>query len=77
MPDKFEHIDGGLNKQLKANLVDNSRPMMERVMSGVALLVARGLLEQINQDGLALPDTAPSAKPLDTELPSRKLLPEG
>jgi len=28
--EKFQHIDGGLTKQLQGNVVNDSRPMMER-----------------------------------------------
>lgn len=75
-PEKFQHIDGGLTKQLQANVVDDKRPMMERAVSAMMLIGARALVEQINNDGLALPGTAPQPKPLQTELaPSRALLP--
>ena len=75
-PDKFQHVDGGLTKQLQANVTDDKRPMMERAVSAMMLIGARALLEQINSDGLALPNTAPQPKPLVTELsPSRALLP--
>jgi hypothetical protein len=75
-PEKFQQIDGGLTKQLQANVVDPARPMMERAVSAMMLIGARALVEQINNDGLALPGTAPSPKPLTTELaPSRALLP--
>ena len=75
--EKFQHIDGGLTKQLQGNVVNDSRPMMERVMSAVTLVVARGLIEQVNNDGLSLPGTARQPDPLPTELPpSRALLPK-
>jgi hypothetical protein len=75
-PEKFQHVDGGLTKQLQANVVDDKRPMMERAVSAMMLIGARALLEQINNDGLALPNTAPQPAPLNTELPpSRALLP--
>jgi hypothetical protein len=76
-PEKFQHIDGGLTKQLQANVTDDSRPMMERMTSAMTLIGARALLEQINADGMALPDTASQPKALPTELPpSRTLLPK-
>jgi hypothetical protein len=76
-PGKFQHIDGGLTKQLQENVVDDSRPMMERVMSAVTLVVSRGLLDQVNNDGLALPGTARRPDPLSSELPpSHALLPK-
>jgi hypothetical protein len=76
-PDKFQHIDGGLTRQLQENVTNTERPMMERAVSAMMLIGARALLEQINNDGLALPDTASQPKPLPAELPpSRNLLPK-
>lgn len=69
-PPKFSNVDGGLGAQLKANVLDADRPMLERVMSAATLLVARGLLEQINADGMALPGAAPAPEPLPPALPS-------
>jgi hypothetical protein len=76
-PEKFQHIDGGLTKQLQENVVNDSRPMLERVMSAVTLIVSRGLIEQVNNDGLSLPGTARQPDALPSELPSsRALLPK-
>ena len=68
-PDKFQHVDGGLGKMLKGNIVDTDRPLMERMMSGVMLIAARGLLDQMASDGLALPGSAAAPPPLPNALP--------
>jgi hypothetical protein len=76
-PEKFQHVDGGLTKQLQQNVTDSARPMMERAVSAMMLIGARALLEQINNDGLLLPGTAPQPDALPSELPSsRALLPK-
>jgi hypothetical protein len=76
-PEKFQQIDGGLTKQLQANVTDTSRPMMERAVSAMMLIGARALVEQINNDGLSLPGSAPQPDALPSELAqSRALLPK-
>ena len=76
-PAKFQHVDGGLTEQLQGNVVDGSRPMMERAVSAMMLIGARALLGQINNDGMSLPGTARQPDPLPSELPSsRALLPK-
>jgi hypothetical protein len=70
-PAPFQHVDGGLREQLQQNIVDDSRPLMERMMSGIALLAARGLLDEANKSGgLALPGTAAAPPPLQSALPA-------
>lgn len=71
-PDKFQHVDGGLGKLLKENVVDADRPLMERMMSGVMLVAARGLLDQMAIDGLSLPGTAEAAPAPSNALPKPK-----
>ena len=69
-PKAFQHVDGGLTEQLQANVVDTSRPMLERMFAGVALMATRGLLDEANKTGHLLPGSAPAAKPLPTSLPA-------
>lgn len=71
-PKAFQHVDGGLTEQLQSTVVDTSRPMTERLMSGVALIMARGLLDEANKTGNLLPGSAVSASPLPTSLPAPK-----
>jgi len=68
-PDKFQHVDGGLGKMLKENIVAADRPFIERMMSGVMLIAARGLLDQMSTDGLSLPGSAAEPPSLPTALP--------
>ncbi|HZU87922.1 MAG TPA: hypothetical protein VE993_01570 [Stellaceae bacterium] len=68
----FQHVDGGLREQLQANVVDTDRPMMERMLSGIALIAARGLLDEANKTGLTLPGMAPAPAPVPNALPSPK-----
>jgi hypothetical protein len=71
-PAAFKHVDGGLREDLLANVVDTSRPMMERMFSGVALMAARGLLDEANKNGMTLPGTAPQPAPVPNALPHHK-----
>lgn len=68
----FQHVDGGLTEQFKANVVDPSRPLMERVASAMTLIGARALLDRMNADSMALPDTAARPAALPAELPPPK-----
>lgn len=68
----FQHVDGGLTEELQANIVDTSRPMTERLMAGVALIMARGLLDRANATGNLLPGSAPAPAALPNSLPPPK-----
>lgn len=72
-PKAFQHVDGGLTEQLQSTVVDTSRPMTERLMSGVALMMARGLLDEANKTGNLLPGSAPAPATLPGSLPPPKL----
>jgi len=69
MPKAFEHVDKGLTEHLHRTVMDGEKPFLERVVAGLTLVGARGLLDQINNQNEQLPQEA---------LPAPKAqLPEG
>jgi hypothetical protein len=69
-PAAFQHVDGGLREQLQGNVVDTERPFMERLISGIALVAARGLLDEANKNGLMLPGSSEPPAQVPNSLPA-------